>query len=365
MSKLHHLEVKGFKSIRELDLALQDMNVLIGANGSGKSNFISLFQMLNRLIEEKLQVYVGQAGGVDSIFYYGQKMTDQMSVKLDFAPNSYVFSLVPTLDASLVFDSENCYFHGAGYPEPYKVLLGSGHEESRLHWAAENNQSKVPSHILRHIESWTLYHFQDTSASARVKQPGDINDNEFLRPDASNLAAFLYRLHENHKGDYNNIVGTIRMVAPFFHDFNLRPDPLNQGKIRLEWSEKESDSYFNAHSLSDGTLRFICLATLLLQPELPSLVLLDEPELGLHPYAITLLAELLKSAASKTQVIISTQSVTLVNQFDYENIIVVDREEKQSVFRRLDQNQMAHWLEEYGLGDLWEKNLLGGRPAHE
>jgi predicted ATPase len=154
----------------------------------------------------------------------------------------------------------------------------------------------------------------------------------------------------------------VRLVAPFFGDFDLRPSRLNPDKIRLEWHEKGSDMYFNAHALSDGTLRFICMVTLLLMPEPPATILIDEPELGLHPYAITLLAALLRSAATRTQVIVSTQSVTLVNQFDPEDIIVVDRAEGRSLFQRQDRENLERWLHEYGMGDMWEKNLLGGRP---
>jgi predicted ATPase len=189
-----------------------------------------------------------------------------------------------------------------------------------------------------------------------------LEDNRILRPDAANLAAFLYRLMQNNPDHYANIVDATRMVAPFLDEFVLEPSRLNQEKIRLEWREKGSDTYFNAFALSDGTLRFICLSTLLLQPILPSTILLDEPELGLHPYAITVLAELLRGAATRTQVIVSTQSVNLVNQFEPADIIVVEREEGQSVFRHLDKAEMGTWLDDYGLGDLWEKNIIGGRP---
>jgi predicted ATPase len=163
---------------------------------------------------------------------------------------------------------------------------------------------------------------------------------------------------------YRNIVETIRLVAPFFDDFVLRPSPLNPDKIRLEWREKGSDAYFNAHALSDGTLRFISLATLLLQPpdQLPTTILLDEPELGLHPYAINVLGGLLRSTALDTQIIVSTQSVTLVNQFDPEDLVIVERENGASIFRRPDETEIEGWLEGYSLGELWEKNVLGGRP---
>jgi len=183
-----------------------------------------------------------------------------------------------------------------------------------------------------------------------------------LRSDAANLAAFLYLLRNTYSSHYQRIVETIRLVAPFFDDFVLRPTPENQNKIRLEWREKQSDDYFDASYFSDGTLRFICLATLLLQPQLPSLVIIDEPELGLHPYAINLLADMLHSAATKTQVIVSTQSVPLVNQFLPADVIVVDREDNQSVFHRLKSEKLGEWLDQYGLGELWEKNVIGGRP---
>jgi predicted ATPase len=197
-----------------------------------------------------------------------------------------------------------------------------------------------------------------------MKQSCNIGDNERFRPDASNIAAYLYLLQQKYPKEYNNIINTIRTVAPFFDDFVLRASPLNEVMIQLEWKHATSDAYFNASSLSDGTLRFICLATLLLQPKdnMPSTILLDEPELGLHPYGITMLANLLASASVNTQVLVSTQSVTLVNQLTPENIIVVDRDKEQSRFKRLTKEDWNDWLDSYGLGDLWEKNLLGGRP---
>jgi len=359
------IKIRGFKSIRDLDLPLNSLNVLIGANGSGKSNFISLFNLLNRIIEERLQVFVAQAGGPDSLLHYGRKTTDKLEVKIDFPPNSYEFSLIPTQDNSLIFDEETCYFHDPKYEIPCKVDLGGGQKETALNSNDVEWGQGVIEHVLNSIESWIIYHFHDTSPSSLMKQKGNLDDNLMFRADAANLAAYLFLLREKHRQHYDNIVATVQLAAPFFDDFILRPDPLNPRMIQLEWREKASDTYFNAHALSDGTLRFICLAVLLLQPHPPSLILLDEPELGLHPYAINLLADLLKSAATHTQVIVATQSVTLVNQFDYPDIIVVEREDRQSVFRQLKGEDMEHWLDEYGLGDLWEKNVIGGRPAHE
>ncbi len=362
--KLDRIRIKGFKSIEELDLGLEDLNVLIGANGAGKSNFISVFKLLNQLVEENLQLYVGRAGGASTLLHFGQKITNEIRLHLDFGKNGYQANLITSNPDTLIFSAEGCSFQGLLHQQPYNVYLGNGHKETKLHEEARKYPGKIASHVLNSITSWKIYHFHDTSDSAAIKQTADIGDNASLKPDASNLAAFLYLLKQRHLSFYERISSTIRLAVPFFEDFVLRPFALNPNKIQLEWREKgHPDTYFNAYSLSDGTLRFMCLATLLLQPSLPSTILIDEPELGLHPYAITLLADLLKQAATKTQVIVSTQSVPLVNQFLPEDIVVVDREKDHSVFRRLEGENLDNWLEDYGLGDLWEKNILGGRPA--
>ncbi len=368
---LERLKVKGYKSIEKLNLELGPINVLIGANGAGKSNFVGLFKFLNQLVERKLQIAVAQGGGANQFLHYGRKYTDRINLELWFATgiqqaNGYACSLVPTVEDSLVFAEEYTYFHNRKkHPNrPYRGQSSSAvTTETQLPDWEQTNQ--VAAYVLKSLRAWRLYHFHDTGESARVKQMGDIHDNMFLRPDASNLAAYLFLLREKYQAHYLNIVETVRMAAPFFGDFVLRPHPLNHEKIRLEWQEEIADTLFGPHALSDGTLRFVCLATLFLQPveQLPNIIVLDEPELGLHPYAIALLAEMVKSVSEHTQVILATQSVTLVNQFSPEDIIVVDRIQGRSEFRRLDQENIVHWMDDYGLGDLWEKNVLGGRPA--
>ena len=363
MKSLDRIRASGFKSIKDMDLELRKLNVLIGSNGVGKSNFIGLFKLLNNIVEEKLQVYVGSCGGSETLLHFGRKTTPQISIDLSFADNTngYKCILSPTADDTLIFSYEESWFHdGSRYVNPLRVPLGSGHKETKL--SEEAKTKNIARYVRDDLKSWKVYHFHDTSDSAKVKQTGDLEDNPVLRPDAGNLAAFLYRLKDKSPTHYANIVDATRLVFPFFDDFALAPSALNPDKIRLEWRETGSDAYFNASALSDGTLRFMCLSTLLLQPYLPTAILLDEPELGLHPYAITILAELLRGAATKTQVIVSTQSLSLVNQFEPEDIIVVEREERHSVFRHLDKADMQSWLDDYGLGDLWEKNIIGGRP---
>jgi len=359
---LDKILVKGFKSIRELELELRSLNVLIGPNGVGKSNFISLFKLLNEMVEGNFQNSIARGGGAGTFLYFGEKTTNKIEVELRFGSNGYSCTWASSADGAMYFEREEGVFFGDYKPE-HREFLGSGHRKSQLSPLQPNVPTPATGDVKRALGSWRVYHFHDTSETAKVKSIGDINDNFYLRSDASNLAAFLYRLKRGWEITYYEAIrDQIRMVAPFFDDFVLRPDPANENKIRLEWRERGSDYPFMAYHLSDGTLRFMCLATLLLQPTPPSTIVIDEPELGLHPYAITALTSLLYSASQKAQVIVSTQSVPLVNQLQPEDVIVVDREEGQSVFRHLNAKEMRGWLDDYGLGDLWEKNLLGGRP---
>lgn len=363
MQILEKITVKNFKSIYDQTLELGRLNVFIGGNGAGKSNLIGVFHFLNRVVAGDLQNYTGEAGGADSILYFGRKQSPALTVELEFLKgehaNGYAFELRPTAEDLFIFASETVWYHDRRqYPKPYSIHLGSGHSEARVR---ESNEA-IAGHVRGDLDSYRIYHFHDTSRSSRVKQTGDVDDNRWLQSDAGNLAAFLYRLQQRHSGYFQNIEDTVRQIAPFFEGFRLEPSRLNPDKIRLEWKEKGSETYFNASALSDGTLRFMCLATLLLQPTLPAIVLLDEPELGLHPAAIGLLADLLESAAQRTQVLVATQSVTLVNQFTPESVWVVERENRQSIFRHLESADMSAWLDSYSLGELWEKNILGGRP---
>lgn len=359
--RLSRVEIEGFKSIRKAVVPLGPLNIMIGPNGAGKSNFIALFEMLNEMVEGRFEAFVGKRGQADAFLHFGRKVTPEIKIELRSGPNAYRVAWVPTVRDQLMFREEVVEL-GPSFPAATERSLGSGHRETRLIEVLNWKPRKVGDQILRSAKSWKVYHFNDTSESASIRTAGGINDNEYLRSDGSNLAAFLLFLRETARPHYDRIRDVVRLVAPFFDDFHLRPMPKDPHKIQLEWRQPGSDYPFLAFQLSDGSLRFICLATLLLQPDLPSTIILDEPELGLHPYAITVLADLLRGAAAEKQVIVSTQSVTLVNQFEPEDIIVVECIDGASVFRHLDRAAVKRWLGDYGLGDLWEKNVLGGRP---
>jgi len=353
--QLSRIVLKGFKSIAECDLELSKFNVLIGANGAGKSNFIGFFRMVQQLLEENLQVFVSRQGGPDALLHFGRKTTEKLEFELYFGNNGYFATLEPTQDNRLMFVRESFWWNLGG-----ERPMGKGHFETK---ASVGTGTAIDEYVLSAMQKWRVYHFHDTSDTAYVKQSHGINDNAYLRPDARNLAAFLYLLRDRYPASYQKIVKTIRLVAPFFGDFFLRPSPQNKEFIELEWFERGQDIPFKGHLLSDGTLRFICLATVFLQPEelQPETILVDEPELGLHPYAITVLASLIRTTTK--QVIVSTQSVELLNEFDVEDVIVVDRLDGRSFLRRMDKQKLEGWLEDYSLGELWKKNVLGGRPS--
>ncbi len=374
MPKLNRIRLKGFKSIKGLDLELGAINVLIGSNGAGKSNLIGFFRMLNELTEGHLQLFVGRSGGANAMLRYGTKVTNSIDAGIYFDRHGYEIQLVPTEDDRLMFGEEIlCFIKSTS--AIHRESLGSGHKEARASEEHENSMYSVANHVIPALYSWKVYHFHDTSSTSRVKQTGDLHENDRLEPDAGNLAAFLYRLQKKHFQNYKLIRGAVRRIFPRLKDFALRPSPLNPDKIRLEWQEHGSDYRFGPHQLSDGTLRFMSLATLLLQPHLPSTILIDEPELGLHPSALTILAGLMRSASSDTQLILTTQSVSFLNEFEPEDIITVERRDStalsvsdfrkglgESVFKKHDRESLREWLNVYALGELWEMNVLGGRP---
>lgn len=366
---LDKVTIKGFKSIRAVEeLEIRPINALIGANGSGKSNFIEALSFLQAIRAGNLQAYVGRAGGANALLHFGAKTTARMTMSIQFQEqrNGYEITLDAT-DADKLYPSiEYALFNDKDNPTfPLKALIVNimnNYDEAGI---SDETGSGIPIQVRKFIDSWRIYHFHDTSSSSAMKTTQDLHDNRSLRPDGSNLAAFLHYLRERHKTSYEFIRATVRQIAPFFDDFVLEPLALNENKIRLEWKHVRSDDYFDVSALSDGTLRFIALATLLLQPKdlRPSVILLDEPELGMHPAAIDLLAAMVKSVSVETQVILATQSPTLVDRFEPQDVLVVDRVKGATEFKRLDSDKLAVWLEDYSLGELWQMGDLDGHPV--
>ena len=361
---IDRLTINGFKSIRRLDrFKLESLNVLIGANGAGKSNLVSYFRMLGEMVEGRLQTWTRGQGSADRIVSFGVKETSKLESFVEFGLNGYKFVLEPTVEGGFSFVIEQIFFDGL-YGKKW-IPLGSGHGEAKIkeQFKASKKGSEA-DYCYSSIASWKIFHFHDTSDTAGVKRVCSLHDNDYLRQDASNLAAFLFRLAKETPEIYQKIRKIITLAIPFFDDFVLKPQklPTEEEQIRLLWRQKDSDYALWPSQLSDGSIRFICLVTALMQPDPPSTIIIDEPELGLHPYAITLLGSLLRSASKRMQVIVSTQSVPLVNEFAIEDLIIVEREQNATVFKRYTEEEFKTWLDEYSVGELWEKNILGGRP---
>jgi len=367
---IKRIHIKNFKSIRDSgEIEVRPINILIGPNGAGKSNFIDFFKLLNSIYKQQLKKYVADSGYENRILYFGRKKSKFLEGSIVFKPeignvnNKYEFKLIPQAQSSgFYFEKDlggyNLFARGYNENWNYLDLGGEGNEESEL----QNNGSERAGFLCKYFETFNVFHFHDTSSNSPLKMVAKTHDYSYLREDGSNLASFLFKIKDTHPKHFKIIEHTIRSVAPFFDKFDLKPDAKNPEMIFLNWLEYGSDEYFNAHNLSDGTLRFIALTTLLLQPELPRTIIIDEPELGLHPYAINKLAAMIKKASSKTQIIVSTQSVTFLDQFEAEDIIVVERENEQTIFKRQNSESLSQWLEEYSIGELWNKNIMGGTP---
>ena len=372
--RLSRIKIEGYKSFRDEGIDFGDVTVLLGANGAGKSNLVSFFGLLGFLSSGALQEFIGRAGHSDSILFGGRKMTPQLRAEVEFANGSggaetrtstYRMRLGDAAPDTLIFLDERALYHRSGFPQPQDIVLGAGHRESKLKQEADNGQTTCQI-LLELLSRCRAYHFHDTSPQARIRSSHYIEDARYLRHDAGNLGAYLYALKNTRPDSYTRIVETVRLVFPTFGNFNLAPSTTNDRTILLNWHEKDrSDHLFGPHQLSDGSLRFMALATLFLQPpeRLPNVVVLDEPELGLHPYAISVLAALVRSTAATTQVVLATQSSRLVDEFEPHQIVVLETHGASGTkCHRLNPSDLAEWLEEYSLGELWEKNRFGGRP---
>ncbi len=368
-ARLARLTLRGFKTIRDLtDFEPGPLTVLVGPNGAGKSNFISFFRLLSWSLVPpgQLRDHVGQTGGASTLLHDGPEVTREIEVTLsvdtEAGRNDYSYRLVWAAGDTLIFTDERYRFSRSDFSSlaPW-TELGAGHSEAELIQRAEAGETtgRTIHGLLRRC---IVYQFHNTSWTSRIRTKWDEHDGRWLKEDAGNLAPFLFRLRNQEPKYYRRIVETIRLTLPFFADFELEPE---HGRLLLRWREHGSDVVFSAAQAADGMLRTMALVALLLQPEqdLPGVLILDEPELGLHPFAVNIVAGLLHAVTEHSQVILATQSVALLDQFEPQDVVVVSRDGRESKFERLDANELQDWLEEYSLAELWEKNVLGGRPS--
>lgn len=357
--KLNQIKIKGFKSICDQTVDLTAVNILIGGNGIGKTNFISALELLRNIYDGQLQKYVISHGGAGSLLHLGRKTTSDIILDIEVEnhenKNRYLVDLAESRDTLYISKANTAFFNGVWHYQ--------GCDKNVLEATIKTDRCGQAYYVGPLLNQFRVYHFHDTSVSSPIKGVKTLNDNRFLYSDGSNVAPFLYYIKNAHADVFDMIEKTVASVTPFFKAFFMEPDRINHDMIRLQWLHTMGgEQLFNDWQLSDGTLRFICLTTLLLQPDPPEVIIIDEPELGLHPQAINKLSALIKMASKKSQMIISTQSVELVDNFTPEDVIVVDKQEASSVYRRLNSHDLAQWLDEYSLGEIWEMNIFGGQP---
>lgn len=337
---IDYLQIEGYRSIKSQRVELHPMNVLLGANGVGKSNFLSVFSFFRMLIQSREWEYTAASKAAHTL-YMGREVTDK--VKLTF---HYIGCWIDSLEIELK-DVDN--------------TLRVRSMEIEEHEAIEENSRG--EHLRALVDQYWVHHFPNTGEKSSYRSANLISDNRLLRADGSNLASVLYRIRLTDVVRFRMIEDYIRGMVPSFGYFNLMPSSTEEREIHLQWYPKgREDVLFDERYFSDGTLRMMSLVTLLLQPVLPALVLIDEPEIGLHPAAMTMIGDLLKKAAQKTQVIISTQSIDMVNLFQPDDVLVCDYKDSQSQYRRLNSAELEQWIEEYTIGEMWEKNVFGGQP---
>ncbi len=371
-TSLRTLALSGYRSynndLEHNKIAFGDVNIMIGANGAGKSNLISFLEMISFMMTRGLRAYVARQGGTQPLFHFGAEQTNEIRGELlihdagQTKEDTYSFALERSATDQLFFAQECMSFQDGWHSQPYIRDFGVGHLESGLADATES----TPRILRTYLERLRVFHFNDTTIHARIRNNASIADGAYLRSDGGNIAAFLYNMREDPAFTkyYERILRNIRMVLPQFYDFALGPDP--NGYLSLNWKQTGREEIFGPHQFSDGALRFVALTTLLLQPAAtaPMTIILDEPEIGLHPYAISILAKEIRLASKTSQIIVSTQSPLLLNEFSCEDIITAeyDSVNQCSVLRRHKESELREWLAEYTLGELWEKNVLGGLP---
>jgi len=367
--KLTKITIKGFKSIafdKPITLDIGSTNILLGANGAGKSNIISFFKMIGYMMNESLQQFIAQSGTNQKFLYYGSKKTPTLSAEIRFdgkdSYDIYRFSLTNAVQDRLIISSEEIEWKNSRTTSPISKQLISNFSESALnHLRSKDSACKIVWDILAGCK---VYQFNDSSALSPMRQASTVESAHYLQSEANNLASFLLYLKNGYTESYERIVSYVREVVPQFKEFYLEPE---RGYVSLKWVDTSANDYvLSSDQFSDGSIRFIALATLLLQPEktMPRVIIIDEPELGLHPYAIDQLIEMIKDASLHAQIIVATQSPALIDGFDASDVTVIERDEEHqcTVAKKLNGQDYSEWLNEYSLSELWNKNVIGGRP---
>ncbi len=357
------LQIESFKSFKKLELEMRPLNVLIGPNAGGKTNFLDFFRFLREAFTDKLSEAVARRGGIRNLLYGEDKEN------LKFHITCHISDLTVCLQAEIAGPltveprviQEKIYI-----PEhPPKVLLekkeGKSPRFSLFQFPPPDNRSVA---IYRLIGETTHYAQFNTEPISAIRSPQTARGRTALAENGSNLTSVLQYLANKleYRPTWVRIKEILSIAYPNFEDIYF-PAEGGDGNLVLRWKERTFEKRdFSANFLSDGTLHFLCLLAILLNPAPPPLICIDEPELGLHPALIRIIAELLKDAATRTQLVVATHSPELVSHLEPEDILIVENIKGATEMRRLSSDELKTWLKEYTLAELWLARDLGGNP---
>jgi predicted ATPase len=373
--KITRVHVEGFRSLRDVTFEPGPVTVLIGPNGAGKSNVLGFLGLVPTLWRRSLARYVARAGGASQILYRGQPEASHLSFRVEWDGEATYQARLEADASDGMFFAEESVTNAAAK----RTVFAGSQPESRLAASVVNSHNPDSQRVVEAFGNMRVFHFHDTSGAAPLRTNSRAINHRRLEADGSNLASYLLWLRDSeepsHRAAWTLFSGLVRRVAPFIKE--LVPTPVNadpdtfrlddpEGRIdtvtiRLDWID-DQDTRFGVTHLSDGTLRAIALYAALTQPALPAFICIDEPELGLHPAALNILVGLIRSVSNRCQVVLATQSPAFLDHFSAEEVVVAERVDGATQLRRLEADKLASWLEDYSLSELYEKNVLGGRP---
>lgn len=376
MPRITKVSLTGFKSFKDkTDIALSNLNVIIGANGAGKSNLLSFFQLLGNALTRNLQGHILRYGG-EHFLHNGRKKTERIKCAIEIATNNatdkYEIDLAFQAPGRLFISREYIEYRKSGKDKPFTCeIKNNGYELGLLDFGEKlgnsNNALRGTANAIKTmLQKIRAFQFHDTTDTARIRGGILRADCQYLKNDGGNLAAVLNMLKTTpeYLPYYNRIVRYVQKILPYFADFAIDGFPEKQDTVYLFWKKQGSDYILTPNQLSDGTIRFIALATLLLAPRKiqPDVIVIDEPELGLHPLAIRILANMIKQAAENLQILVATQSPLFLDFFDANDVLVFEAPNEITTVKRLNQDELSAWAQEYTLSELWDKNVIGGQP---
>ncbi|TVR94571.1 MAG: DUF2813 domain-containing protein, partial [Spirochaetaceae bacterium] len=367
MYKINRARISGFRRMLDVDLRIRPLMVLIGANGVGKTSFLDAFSLLSASASETLNSTISDLGGLTSLLTRGKSEDVSFLVDMEIPghePLEYTLTLT-SKGAGYSISAEVLSQRREGYEHPFKHIESTENDiryyeidEGKLlrpdwqHNPLETSLSQVPKmfrqpeELRRILATATQYHVLDVGPRAPVKMPQPMKPATLPGPQGEDLVPYLYYLRESERNRFDVIIDTLRTAFPDFEELNF--PPVSAGVLAMTWKDRNFEKPLYMNELSEGTLRFLWLVSLLQSPNLSMVTMIDEPEVSLHPELLELLSDLMREAATRTQLIVATHSDRLVRFMRPEEVVVMDvGDDGSTTATWADSLDLDRWLAEY------------------